>query len=125
VNVEGITWYGLILEPSQFAATKAFATDVLGLTPTVDTEGWVMFAMPNGGLFDLFLPDAPVVPPYGLNDDGMVFGFRVDDIEVACTEVAAAGCELLGEINYIDEMHYAYRHFRGPDGRVWGLNQRQ
>ncbi|CAA9362568.1 MAG: hypothetical protein AVDCRST_MAG93-7745 [uncultured Chloroflexia bacterium] len=23
----------------------------------------------------------------------------------------------------VEEMHYAYRHFRGPDGRVYGLNE--
>ena len=53
MNVEGITWYALTLEPSQFAATKAFATDVLGLTPSIDAEGWVMFPMANGTLLVL------------------------------------------------------------------------
>jgi hypothetical protein len=122
--VEGITWHGLTLEPNQFAATKRVATDVLGLTPALDSDGWVMFAMPNGTMLDLFDPDAAVVPPYGLND-GMVFGLRVDDIEAASNAVAAAGYELLGEINHIKEMNYAYRHFRGPDGRVWGLNEQR
>jgi len=83
-----------------------------------------MFPMPNGTMLDLFDPDSALVPPYGLND-GMVFGFRVDDIEVASKEVAAAGCELLGEIHHVEEMNYAFRHFRGPDGRVWGLNQQR
>ena len=54
-----------------------------------------------------------------------MFGLRVDDIEAASNEIAAAGYELLGEINHVDEMNYAYRHFRGPDGRVWGLNQQR
>ena len=124
MNVEGITWHGLTLGPSPFAATKAFATDVLGLAPALDTDDWVMFRLRNGDVFDLFDPQAAVVPPYGLND-GIVFGLRVDDIEAASNEIAAAGYELLGEINHVDEMNYAYRHFRGPDGRVWGLNQQR
>jgi predicted enzyme related to lactoylglutathione lyase len=122
MNVEGITWHALTLNANQFAATKAFATDVLGLTLTVDTDDWAMFSMPNGTIFDLFDPKA--VPPYGLND-GIVFGFRVDDIEAASDEVAAAGYALLGGITHVDEMNYDYRHFRGPDGRVWGLNQQR
>jgi len=34
-----------------------------------------------------------------------------------------AGYELLGDIHHIDDMNDAFRHFRGPDGRVRGLNQ--
>jgi hypothetical protein len=25
----------------------------------------------------------------------------------------------------VEEMSYAYRHFRGPDGRVYGLNEQK
>ena len=47
------------------------------------------------------------------------------DIEAASEELAEAGCELLGEITRIEEMNYAYRHFKGPDGRVYGLNEQK
>jgi len=123
MNVEGITWHALTLEPGEFAATKAFAIHVLGLEPEVDTDDWVMFRMPDGNLLDLFDPRSELFPPYGLNE--MACGFRVDDIEVASNEIAAAGYELLGDIHHIDEMQHAFRHFRGPDGRVWGLNQQR
>ena len=79
-----------------------------------------MFAMPNGSILDLIAPEA--VPPYGFND-GVVFGFRVNDIEAASAEIQAAGCELLGDVTRVPEMNYAYRHFRGPDGRVYGINE--
>jgi predicted enzyme related to lactoylglutathione lyase len=62
------------------------------------------------------------VPAYGYNE-GLAFGFRVDDIEAASAEIAAAGGELLGEITRTADIGYAYRHFKGPDGRVYGLNQ--
>ena len=39
--------------------------------------------------------------------------------------VEAAGGELLGEITRIEQLGYAYRHFRGPDGRVYGLNEQR
>ena len=29
----------------------------------------------------------------------------------------------IGEITRIEQMNYAYRHFKGPDGRVYGINE--
>ena len=95
---------------------------VFGLTPLIEQEGWTLFPMANGTLLDLYAPDA--IPDYGFND-GIVFGFRVDDIEAASAELAAAGCQLLGGITRVENMKYAYRHFRGPDGRVYGINEQQ
>jgi hypothetical protein len=121
VNVEGITWQAVVLEPEPFAATKALLTETFGLAPAMEAEGMVLFIMPNGTMLELNAPQA--VPDYGFNDGGVVFGFRVDDVEAASAAVEAAGCELLGEITRLEEMAYAYRHFRGPDGRVYGLNE--
>ena len=122
MQVEGITWHAVTLEDDEFAAMKKLAVEVFGLTPLVEQEGWTLFPMANGTLLDLYAPDA--IPDYGFND-GIVFGFRVDDIEAASEELAAAGCELLGGITRIENMKYAYRHFRGPDGRVYGINEQQ
>ncbi|TXL63178.1 VOC family protein [Aeromicrobium terrae] len=60
--------------------------------------------------------------PWGLND-GVVFGFRVDDIEAASAELEASGCELLGDVNFVEPLNYSWRHFRGPDGRTYGIKQ--
>jgi predicted enzyme related to lactoylglutathione lyase len=83
VNVEGITWHAIVLDPEPFASAD-----------------------------------------YAIND-GIVFGFRVDDVEAASAAVEAAGCELLGEITRVEEIAYAYRRFRGPDGRVYSLNEQK
>ena len=122
MQIEGITWHGITLGPDQFAATKKLCQEVFGLTPMIENDGWTLFPMPNGTILDLFEPDSDVVPPYGLND-GIVFGFRVDDIEAAAAELEAAGLELLCDVHRIPEMNYAYCHFRGPDGRVYGINE--
>src|SRR5262245_368145 len=95
MQVQGITWHAVALEKDEFSAMKKLAVEVFGLTPLIEQEGWTLFPMANGTLLDLYARDA--IPDYGFND-GIVFGFRVDDIEVASTELAAAGCELLGEI---------------------------
>ena len=122
MQVDGITWHALTLEPAQFAATKKLVTETLGLTPMMEMEGVSVFSMPNGTILELYLPQA--VPPFGYNN-AVAFGFRVDDIEAASREVAQAGCELLGQITRVQELGYAYRHFRGPDGRVYGLNEQK
>ena len=120
--VQGITWHGVTLEPDQFTAMRKLCGEVFGLTPMIEEDGWTMFSMPNGTILDLFEPDSDMVPRYGLND-GIVFGFRVDDIEAAYAELQAAGFELLCEIQRVPEMNYAFCHFRGPDGRVYGINE--
>ena len=82
-------------------------------------EGWSLFGLPNGSIIDLYAPEAAEgICPWGLND-GVVFGFRVDDIQTASQELEAAGCELLGDVNFIEQLNYSWRHFRGPDGRVY------
>jgi predicted enzyme related to lactoylglutathione lyase len=121
VNVEGITWHAVVLDPEPFAATKALMTETFGLAPEVEREGMVMFIMPNGTMLELNTPQAASAD-YAIND-GLVFGFRVDDVEAASAAVEAAGCELLGEITRVEEVAYAYRRFCGPDGRVYSLNE--
>lgn len=123
MNVEGITWHAVVLEAGPFAATRSLLSETMGLSPRLEMEGWVMFGMPNGSIIDLYTPEAAAAAtcPWGLND-GVVFGFRVDDIEKASQELEASGCELLGGFNFIDELNYTWRHFRGPDGRVYGIN---
>ena len=113
MQVQGITWHGVTLEPDQFTSIKKLCGEVFGLTPMIEQDGWTMFAMPNGTVLDLFEPDSDMVPTYGLND-GIVFGFRVDDIEAASAELQTAGFELLCDIHRIPEMNYAFCHFKGP-----------
>ena len=122
MQVEGITWHALTLDPNQFAAMKKLCGEVFGLTPMMEQDGWTLFPMPNGTMLDLFEPTSEMIPSYGLND-GIVFGFRVDDIETAAAELQAAGCELLCDVQRVPEMKYAFCHFRGPDGRVYGINE--
>jgi predicted enzyme related to lactoylglutathione lyase len=123
VNVGGITWHAIVLEPEPFAATKALMSETFGLAPAIEAEGVVLFIMPNGTMLELHAPKT--LPDDGFNE-GVVFGFRVDDVEAASATVEAAGCELLGQITRVEELAgFAYRHFRGPDGRVYGLNEQK
>jgi predicted enzyme related to lactoylglutathione lyase len=88
----------------------------------MEMEGVTVFNLPNGTLLELYAPQA--VPDYGYND-AIAFGFRVDDIEAASAAIEGAGGELLGQITRVEDLGYAFRHFRGPDGRVYGLNEQK
>jgi hypothetical protein len=75
VNVEGITWHTIVLDPEPFAATKALMSETFGLAPEVEAEGMVLFIMPNGTMLELNEPQAASAD-YGFND-GLVFGVRL------------------------------------------------
>ena len=123
MKVEGITWHAITLDDKQFAATKKLVTEIMGLSTMMELKGVSVFSMPNGSILELYTKEG--LTPFGYNEGGIAFGFRVDDIEAASAAVAAAGCELLGQINRFPEMGYAFRHFRGPDGRIYGLNEQK
>jgi predicted enzyme related to lactoylglutathione lyase len=123
MQLEGITWHALTLKAHEFGPTKKLLIEVFGLRPAIEEDDYTMFPMSNGTILELYAPEA--IPAYGFNDGGIVFGFRVEDIEATSKELAEAGCELLGEITRNEEMNYAYRDFRGPDGRVYGINERK
>jgi hypothetical protein len=79
----------------------------------IEEDGWTLFPMQNGTMLELFEPDSEMIPTYGLND-GIVFGFRVDDVEAAVEELQAAGYELLCDIRRIPEMNYAFLPLQRP-----------
>jgi predicted enzyme related to lactoylglutathione lyase len=122
MKVQGITWHSITLEDDKFDAFAALAENVMGLQKFMELEGNKVFSTADGTLLELYKKSS--VPPFGYNEN-IAFGFRVDDIEVASEELKKAGCELLGEINRVPEMGYAYRHFKGPDGLVYGLNEKK
>ncbi len=110
------------LEPDAFAAQKKLVTETIGVSPAMEMDGVTVFQFPDGSILELYTPQA--VPDFGYNG-AVAFGFRVDDVERASAELAAAGAELLGEINRFPDLDYAFRHFRDPDGRVYGLNENE
>jgi predicted enzyme related to lactoylglutathione lyase len=123
MQLEGITWHALTLQANEFDPTKKLLIEVFGLRPAIEEDDYTTFPMSNGTILELYAPEA--IPAYGFNEGGIVFGFRVEDIEAASEELAEAGCELLGEITHNEQMNYRYRDFRGPDGRVYGINERK
>ena len=120
MHVNGITWHAITLDPEPLAATKALVMETFGVAPMMEMDGITVFSFPDGTLLELYTPQT--APEFGYNGS-LAFGFRVDDIEDASRQIEAAGGELLGQITRVEELGYAYRHYRWLDGRVYGLNQ--
>lgn len=75
------------------------------------------FRLESGDLFEVFGPNNP-------NDELHVnptFGFEVDDIVSARTEMAARGVEFVTEIRTWEEEAWCY--FRGPDSYLYEIKQ--
>ena len=123
MTVNGITWHASVMEEDTFESMRKLVTDTFGVAPLIEMPGVAVFALPDGTLYELYTKETQ--PAFGYNDGGIAFGFRVDDIDAASAAVEAAGGELLSDVTRAElgERPYAYRHFRAPDGRVYGLNQ--
>jgi glyoxylase I family protein len=90
-----------------------FVRDVLGLAPArVDGMDAEVFALPDGSSFAVTSGDG---------DEGAerTVGFLVDDVELAATELRAAGIATDDEVSSSARQRYV--HFRAPDGQLYEL----
>ena len=121
MNVEGITWHAIVLDPEPFAATRALLTETFGLAPAMDAEGFAMFSLPNGTMLALDAPQA--VPDYGFKRRRRRFRLP------GGRRRGRLWCGRGGGVRAARRDHprggdgVRLRHFRGPDGRVYGLNE--
>jgi predicted enzyme related to lactoylglutathione lyase len=123
MSTTGITWHARVLDQEAFDATVTMLADAFGLQPNMAMDGFKQYEFDNGSMLELYVAGGPMVPDYGYNVEGISFGFRVEDVAEASAALEAAGAQLLGEINRVPDFNYAYRHFRGVDGVVYGLNE--
>ncbi|BBC30860.1 hypothetical protein SGFS_021540 [Streptomyces graminofaciens] len=118
MEIKGITWHAVVVDGEAFGSTRRFFGDLLGSGPAWEADGYSAFRTSDGSNLELLAPAH--VPAYGLND-GVAFGFMVDDIDEASAAVESAGGTLVGEVVRIDAV--AYRHFQDPAGRTYALTQ--
>ena len=118
MNVLGISWVGL--RTDQFATSRRFFEQVLGLRVMSAELDFAVFRSRSGDTFEVFGPLAELSEPEQFKKNNVVVGFLVDDIDSARSELVAAGVELLGNLVRVPS-GYAWQHFRGPDGNTWEL----
>ena len=120
MQVRGIRWLGVGTDRA--AELRGFAIDVLGLRVAgQDSEEFVELAMADGTKLEIFALGAVADGPWLFEQNPIVAGFLVDDIQAAAEELARTpGVELLGELRLLPD-GYAWQHFRAPDGHVYEL----
>jgi predicted enzyme related to lactoylglutathione lyase len=123
MKIRGICWVGV--KTGDRSRLAKFFHQVMGLSRTTERTNFTVFELPNDDKFELFGPKGPDSPEL-FSTSPVVCGFLVDGIEKARSELASAGIELLGAVQYgssEDRTGYAWQNFRGPDGLVYVLCQ--
>ena len=98
---------------------RDFVREVLGLELSREERDLAVFDCANGDQLEIFGPDGPQPAEQFARND-IVAGFRVADIDEARRELLAAGVELVGPLQRLED-GYAWQHFRAPDGLVYEL----
>jgi predicted enzyme related to lactoylglutathione lyase len=120
MKVRRLCWLGVRTEA--FDETTAFFRDVLGLTMRYEESGFSMLGLPDADrdFVEVFSPARQdLAASY---TTAPVVGLLVDDIVEAREELAAAGVELIDEIQSAGTLDgYRYFHLLGPDGNVYAM----
>jgi len=111
----------------RFDETVRFFRDVLGLAVADEEPGFAMLALPGADhdYVEVIGPDARGMEFQAATyTTGPVVAFVVGDLEVARSELVAAGAEVLDDITWSGSAAaFGWFHFRGPDGNVYSMMQ--
>jgi catechol 2,3-dioxygenase-like lactoylglutathione lyase family enzyme len=111
------TWIGVVVD--DLDAQRRFYRDVLGLEETGGGDDWVHFDF-GGKLLELLQRDASV-PQYDARR--VQVGFTVEDIHAARDQLAAAGAELISDVEGGPRSGNLWCYFRDPEGNVFEITQ--
>ena len=117
MKVLGVNWIGV--KTKDFDLTQSFFAGVMGMPVTFERPDFAVLTLPSGDKVEVFGPSGPDLDSqFAANT--VVADFLVDDTEAARAELAAAGAELLGEIEGRPGGN-RWQHFRTPDGKVFPI----
>jgi predicted enzyme related to lactoylglutathione lyase len=117
-NLGWPAWIGVVAE--NLEAQAAFYRDVLGFRQADVGEDWVQFEF-EGRTFEILGRSA--LPQY--DSRRVQLGFEVDDIELARSELLAAGVEAVTGIAGGEDGGSRWAYFRDPEGNVFEITQRE
>jgi catechol 2,3-dioxygenase-like lactoylglutathione lyase family enzyme len=100
----------------RFEETVGFFRDTMGLPVYHEREDLAILRLPEGEWVEVFGPRDEHFERF---TTGPVVEFLVDDVAAACEELRQAGVEILLDAHSWGD--YVWAHFRGPDGRIYGL----
>ena len=113
MHVRSLVWVGT--RTTEYAATVAFFTEVLGLGVHAAETDVAVLDVPDGATVEVFGPTSR----HNRHLTHPVAGFLVDDLEGAAAELRAAGAEIVLPVQHGEPR--SWMHFRAPDGFVYEL----
>ena len=112
MKYQGLIWAGIFVE--NLEASVSFYKDVLGL-PLLGREGdWAHFDAGNGTLLELFNGGSASPEPKKPDQQSIVLGLRVENMDTAITELNRRGVNFIGDIGEYENTRWA--HFSDPEG---------
>jgi lactoylglutathione lyase len=109
---DGIVWAGLSVE--DLKAALAFYGEILGLPLRRSGEGWAHFEAGGGALFEVMAGGRASRTPKSVEQQPLVIGFLVEDLEQVVAELTDRGVNFLGGIESFKNQSWA--HFCDPEG---------
>jgi catechol-2,3-dioxygenase len=76
----------------------SFYADVLELKLLRRGDGWAHFDVGNDSLFELYSGGKAASQPKGTQEQSLVVGFLVEDLDAAVEELRGKGVNIVGEI---------------------------
>jgi aminoglycoside phosphotransferase len=121
MKVLRLCWLGI---PSQeYEPMVRLFRDVMGLHVEFEEATTTELSLPSGDRVQLFAPGDPYFAFFREHARGPVALFEVEDVRVAGADLAAAGIELVGEMQ--QDSHWEWLHARCPDGNLYEYASRR
>lgn len=114
MQIKGLVWAGTATE--KYDETVEFFRDVLGLSQFHASDHLTVLRLSSGDWMEVFGPGHAHFDEF---KDGLVVEFLVEDLEAARAELEGRGVEFLHDNHTWGE--FAWAHFRGPDGNIYGI----
>lgn len=115
MEIKGLVWAGTATE--RYEETVGFFRDVLGMISFHESENLTVLRLPSGDWMEVFGPGHAHFDEFSAG--GVVVEFLVEDLAAARTELEGKGVAFL-HANH-DWGDFAWAHFRGPDGNIYGI----
>ena len=124
-KIAGLGTHHIAIQTTDYEASVAFYTDVMGMTEVVGFENQgrraVILDIGDGSHMELFEP-IPGTQPSNDASGNVVFHFALQttDIEAALERVRAAGMEITVELTTVQmgPLNITLAFFKGPSGEV-------
>jgi catechol 2,3-dioxygenase-like lactoylglutathione lyase family enzyme len=100
-----------------------FLRDIMGLRVEFEQPTTTELSLSSGDRVQVFAPGDPYFAFFSEQASGPVALFEVDNVQVAHSELIAAGIEVIGSIER--DSNWEWLHFRGPDGNLYDLASRR